>query len=115
MRYVKILAISVLALMSIPMLVPQASAHQPGLILLNYKNDNLKVIILHFALFPRSHHIFRILISVNHEHVEEEGYITQKRLFINFYEFTISAQPGDEITFEAYCSYFGQKTKSIIV
>lgn len=115
MRYVKILVILVLALMSIPLFVSQANAHPPGLILLNYKENNLKVIIFHYSLFPRSHHIFRVLISINNELVEEEGYITQPGFFINFYKFNISAQPGDEITLEAYCSLFGQKIRKISV
>ena len=115
MRYVKIFAIFGFASMTIPMFVSQSSAHPPGLMLINYEENNLNVKIFHFSLFPRSHHIFRILISINGELVEEEGYITQPGFFINSYKFTISAQPGDEITVEAYCSLFGQKTKTIIV
>jgi hypothetical protein len=115
MKYVKIFVIIGLALMSIPMLGQQASAHSPGLMLLDYEEDTLDVIILHFTLTPRAHRVFRILISINGELVEEEGYGKQPGFWINIYKFTISAEPGDKITVEAYCSFFGQKTESITV
>jgi hypothetical protein len=115
MKYVKILPIFILALICIPMLGIQASAHSPSLMSLNYEEDNLRVIILHLTVTPRAHRVFRILISINGELVEEEGYGKQPGFFLNFYKFPITAQPGDEITLQAFCSFFGQKTKSITV
>jgi len=115
MKYVKIFVIFVLALMCIPMLGQQASAHPPGLMLLNYEEDNLKVIVFHFTLSRTSHRIFKIDIEVNGEPFNDEGYARQPRLWICIYEFTVTTQPGDEITVTAYCSLFGSKTKSITV
>ena len=115
MKYVKIFVIFVLALMSIPMLGQQASAHPPGLMLINYEGDNLKVIVFHFTFARSAHRVYKIDVEVNGELVDSGDYDQQSRFWISIYEFTVTTQPGDEITVTAYCSIFGSKTKSITV
>lgn len=115
MKYVKIFVIFVLALMSIPMLGQQASAHPPGFMLLNYEEENLKVIVLHFTFARTAHRVYKIDVEVNGELVDDEGYEQQPRFWISIYEFTVTTEPGDEITVTAYCNLFGSKTKSITV
>lgn len=116
MKYVKIIAILSVTLISIAMIGTQASAHPPGFMQLKHDNNNLRIIILHFSISPfSSHYVYRIEIEVNGEVVFEENYEQQPRFFINIYNFDIIAQSGDVITVNSYCSLFGQKSKTLTV
>jgi len=116
MRYVKASAVLLVLIMCLTIIGTQASAHPPGLIFSKYEENNLKVLITHFSISPfGSHYIYRVEIDVNGELVEEQNYEKQDRFIFLIYKFNITAEPGDEITFTAYCSLFGQKSKSINV
>jgi len=114
MKYVKAIGVLFVSIICLTMISTQATAHSPGFMNLKYSENDLRVIIFHFSLSPfRSHYVYRIEIEINGELILEENYDTQPRFFFLKYNFEITAEPGDEITVTAYCSLFGQKTKTI--
>ena len=116
MKYVKAIAILFVSIMCLTILGTQASAHPPGFMNLKYEENNLRVFIIHFSIAPfGSHYVYRIEVEVNGQQVQDENYDQQQRFIFLIYNFDITAQIDDEITVNAYCSLFGQKTKTLIV
>jgi hypothetical protein len=94
----------------------QAAAHPPGFILPRYEEDTLKVLIIHFSIAPSgSHYIYRVTIDKNGEEILVEDYVDQPRFIFVQYEYPVEAEVGDELSITAFCSLFGQKTRSITV
>jgi hypothetical protein len=116
MKYLKTSAMFLVLFMCLTIIGTQASAHPPGFMNLKYEENNLKILIIHFSISPfGSHYIYKLDIEVNGESVESELYEQQERFIFLFYNFELIAEPGDEITVNAFCSLFGQKEKSITV
>jgi len=54
-------------------------------------------------------------IEVNGQTYDSQNFDEQPRFIFNMYEFEVLAEQGDEIKVTAFCSLFGQKTKTIAV
>ncbi len=94
----------------------QANAHPPSFIHLKHEDDTLRILAIHFTINPIGiHHIYKIEIEKNGALYSAENLDRQPRFIFNLYEFEVIAEQGDEITVTAFCSLFGQKTKTLKV
>ena len=95
-----------------------ASAHPPSFVNLKHEDDTLQVLVIHFSLVPFAfgiHHVYKIEIEKNGQTYDSQNFDEQPRFIFNMYEFEVLAEQGDEIKVTAFCSLFGQKTKTIAV
>jgi len=115
MKYIKYLALFIMVVISITIITTQASAHSPRYMKLNYKPDELKIIILHFTFAPKIHYIYKVDVEKNGILITTEFYQRQQRLIFAIYKYNLTAISGDQLTVTAYCSLFGKITRSMIV
>ena len=116
MKFMKISTICVITMAVLTILGSQAAAHPPGFVVPKYEENSLKVTIIHFTLSPfRSHYVYRIEIEKNGQEYILDNYEEQPRFFFFSYTYYVETEVGDELTVTAFCSLFGQKSRTIIV
>ena len=116
MKLMKISVICVIMILISLLIGVQAAAHPPGFVKPKYKENSLKVTIIHFSISPfRSHYVYKIEIEKNGQDYLVETYEKQPRFIFFSYVYTVEAEVGDVLTVTTYCSLFGQKSKTITV
>ena len=95
----------------------QAYANPPDDMVLEYNvsASELDVTITHPTFDPNTHYIYKVDIDINGELYLSELYTSQPTSDPFTYTYTVVANAGDEISVTAFCSLFGDLTKSLIV
>jgi hypothetical protein len=116
MKLMKMGVICVLVVFFLTILGSQAAAHPPGFIIPKYEDGSVKLTVIHFSFNPKgSHYVYQIEIEKNGQSYLTENYENQTRFLFNTYIYEVEAETGDELTVTAFCSLFGQKSKTITV
>lgn len=109
-------AVLIVCILVLSVIGIQVSAHPPSFINPKHEDDTLKILVIHFTINPIGiHHVYKIEIEKNGALYSAENFDQQPRFIFNIYEFEVIAEQGDEITVTAFCSLFGQKTKTLNV
>ena len=109
---------SVWLLSALLFLATGALAHPPSDINASFdaSNNYLTVRVTHNSLNPQKHYIKQVSVSVGDDNLLTQNFkmqFSKKEQIVIF--FTPDLKPGTEITINAKCSWFGEKTKKILL
>jgi hypothetical protein len=94
-----------------------AGAHSPKNVELEYNAaaQTLKVTITHNTPFPNTHYIKSVVIKNNGQILSTNEYDSQPDKNTFTYSYTVAAKDGDTLEATANCSFFGNKTGTLII
>jgi hypothetical protein len=117
MKYLKIIAIIGVLLVSTTTMCFQTHATAPRYLKLQYQasTHTLKVTVIHFSPATKIHYVYRIEVDKNGAVYQSHLYQKQPRILVLTYTYNVTANPGDVLTVSAYCILWGfiQKTQTI--